>query len=77
MKATKNGLAIQITTDENEKQKEKLAADQFFSSLLEHFTTSIPLAPGYPHNDRCGFLVWPPRGIRSAQSEAASDGPRI
>jgi len=34
MKATKNGLAIQITTDENEKQKEKLAADQFFSSLL-------------------------------------------
>jgi hypothetical protein len=40
MKATKNGLAIQITTDENEKQKEKLAADQFFSSLLG-FTPAI------------------------------------
>jgi hypothetical protein len=41
MKATKNGLAIQITTDENEKQKEKLAADQFFSSLLERAAWSV------------------------------------
>jgi len=40
MKATKNGLAIQITTDENEKQKEKLAADQFFSSLLGYGTAT-------------------------------------
>ena len=34
MKETKNVSAIQITTDENEKQREKLAADHFFSSLL-------------------------------------------
>jgi hypothetical protein len=34
MQETKDGLAIQITIDENEKPREKLAADQFFSSLL-------------------------------------------
>jgi len=44
MKATKNGLAIQITTDENEKQKEKLAADQFFSSLLDFGLAPLRMA---------------------------------
>ena len=36
MQSTKNGSETQIQTDENEKQKEKLAADHFFSSLLEN-----------------------------------------
>jgi hypothetical protein len=40
MKETKDGLEIQFNTNENEKHKEKLAADQFFSSLLE--TRSAP-----------------------------------
>jgi len=31
---SENGLETQLNTDENEKQKEKAAADQFFSSLL-------------------------------------------
>jgi hypothetical protein len=31
---SENGLETQLNTDENEKQKEKPAADQFFSSLL-------------------------------------------
>jgi hypothetical protein len=51
MKATKNGLAIQITTDENEKQKEKLAADQFFSSLLGFLAA---LQTGARSNGRSG-----------------------
>lgn len=34
MKETKDGLEIQIRTNENQKQKKKLADDQFFSSLL-------------------------------------------
>jgi hypothetical protein len=35
MQSTKDGSETQIQTDENEKQKEKLAADYFFSSLLD------------------------------------------
>jgi hypothetical protein len=34
MQSTKDGSETPIQTDENEKQKEKLAADHFFSSLL-------------------------------------------
>jgi hypothetical protein len=30
-----NGSEIQLNTDENEKQKETFAADQFFRSLLK------------------------------------------
>jgi hypothetical protein len=33
---SENGLETQLNTDENEKQKEKPAADQFFSSLLSN-----------------------------------------
>jgi len=34
MQSTKDGSETQIQTDENEKQKEKLPAHHFFSSLL-------------------------------------------
>jgi hypothetical protein len=40
MQSTKDGSETPIQTDENEKQKEKLAADHFFSSLLG--STSAP-----------------------------------
>lgn len=41
MKETRTSSAIQFNTDENEKPKEKLAADQFFSSLLEVYALIV------------------------------------
>ena len=42
MKETKDGLEIQIRINENQKQKKKLADDQFFSSLLGRYSFGSP-----------------------------------